>query len=187
MSQASGLSSAGVLRRWMAFQLDQLIFGSLWLLLAGWTGVVYLSVSRWPGDLRNLVVLAGLLGALGVVLHAIYWIVFVGRCGQTPGKMLLGLEVVSRDGKAVGYGRAAWRWIGMGLATLPFGLGFLGVVVTRERRGLHDWLAGTRVTVSPEVPWPRVAAVAPVARGRRGARPGAGGWPRAHPPTSFSH
>jgi uncharacterized RDD family membrane protein YckC len=33
----------------------------------------------------------------------------------------------------------------MGLALLPLGLGFLGVVLTRERRGFHDWLAGTRV------------------------------------------
>ncbi len=107
--------------------------------------MVYLSVSRWPGDLRNLAVLAGLLGALGVCLHAVYWIVFIGGCGQTPGKMLLGLLVVGRDGSAVGHGRAAWRWIGMGLAALSLGLGFLGVLLPRERRGLHDWLAGTRV------------------------------------------
>jgi uncharacterized RDD family membrane protein YckC len=45
----------------------------------------------------------------------------------------------------VGYGRAWLRWLGSGLAALPFGLGFLGVLFGAERRGLHDWIAGTRV------------------------------------------
>lgn len=139
------LSPAGVLRRWAAFLLDQFILGSLWFLLSSWTGVMYLSVSRWPGDLQNLLALAAVLGSLGIFLHAAYWIVFLGGCGQTPGKMALGLEVVSREGRAIGYGRAACRWLGMLLAMLPLGLGFFGVLVTRERRGLHDWLAGTRV------------------------------------------
>lgn len=133
------------LRRWLAFQIDQLLLGSLWLLAAAWTAVVHLAVSREPARLEALALLVGLLAALAVLLHATYWTVFVGGCGQTPGKMLLGLHVVGRAGAAVGYGRAAWRWVAMLLAALPLGLGFLGVVVTRDRRGLHDWLAGTRV------------------------------------------
>jgi len=133
------------LRRWLAFQIDQLFFATLWLPTAAWTAVVYLAVSREPGSLETLVLLVGLLAALTVLLHATYWTMFVGGCGQTPGKMLLGLQVVGRDGTTVGYGRAAWRWVALGLAALPFGLGFLGVVATRQRRGLHDWLAGTRV------------------------------------------
>jgi uncharacterized RDD family membrane protein YckC len=137
---------AGALRRLAAFGVDEVVFLFLWLLIASWTGALYLSVSRWPGDPRNLLALAGLLGLLGVVLHGAYWIIFIGSCGQTPGKMLLGLEVVAvRDGTTPGYGRAVLRWIGMGLALLPLGLGFLGVVLTREGRGFHDWLAGTRV------------------------------------------
>ncbi len=145
MRPAVALTPGGPFRRLIAFLVDQLILGSLWLLLSGWTGVVYLLVSRGPGDPRTLAVLAGLLGALGFFLHAIYSIVFIGGCGQTPGKMLLDLEVVSREGRAVGYGGAVRRWVGMGLAALPLGLGFLGVMVTPERRGLHDWVAGTRV------------------------------------------
>ncbi|MBI4610343.1 MAG: RDD family protein [Candidatus Rokubacteria bacterium] len=136
------------LRRWLAFQLDQLIFGGLWLLAGAWGGAIYLSVSRRPASLETLPVFVAVLVALGVLLHATYWTAFVGGCGQTPGKMLLSLQVVGRDGSAVGYGRAAWRWVAMGLAVLPLGLGFLGVMLTRDRRGLHDWLAGTRVVRS---------------------------------------
>jgi len=149
------LSPGGALRRIVAFEVDQLIWGALWLLLSSWGGAFYLSVSRWPGDPRSLAVLGGLLAALGVSLHAIYWVVFVGGCGQTPGKMILDLAVISRDGSPVGYGRSACRWGGMAVAALPLGLGFLGLLVTREKRGLHDWLAGTRVvraTAFREVP-----------------------------------
>ncbi|MFQ5897239.1 MAG: RDD family protein [Candidatus Methylomirabilia bacterium] len=143
------LTPGGTLRRWVAFALDQLIVGSLWLLVSIWTVVLYLSVSRWPEDLRSLAALTGLLVTIGVLLHAIYWIVFVGGCGQTPGKIVLGLRVVTRDARDVGYWHAVWRWVGIALAALPFGLGFLGVVFTREKRGLHDWVAGTRVVRAP--------------------------------------
>lgn len=135
----------GVIRRTVAFLFDQLILGGAWLLFSCWTVLLYLSVTRWPRDLLSLVALGGLLGGLALLLRAIYWIVFVGGCGQTPGKMILGLRVVRRDGRPVRYGRAAWRWIGTGFAALPLGLGFVGMLVTREKRGLHDWLAGTRV------------------------------------------
>lgn len=163
MRSASPPVPGGAFRRFVAFQVDQLIWGALWLLLSGWVGVVYLSVSRWPGDPRGLAVLAGLLAALGISLHAIYWVVFVGGCGQTPGKMLLDLAVISPDGSSVGYGRSACRWVGMVVAALPLGLGFLGLLVTRERRGLHDWLAGTCVV--------RAASLRPVPLGvpREGA------------------
>lgn len=145
MTDASPLIPGGGFRRVVAFQLDALLVAGLWLLLAGWLGVFYLSVSRRPAGLLNLSALAGLLLTLGVVLHAAYSIVFLGGCGQTPGKMLLDLRVVKENGGAVGYGRAGWRWVATGIAALPFGLGFLGVFLTREKRGLHDLLAGTRV------------------------------------------
>jgi uncharacterized RDD family membrane protein YckC len=139
------LFPGGGFRRVVAFQLDALLVAGLWLLLASWLGAFYLSVSRRPADLLNLSALAGLLLTLGVVLHAAYSIVFLGGCGQTPGKMLLDLRVVRENGGAVGYSRAGWRWVAAGIAALPLGLGFLGAFLTREKRGLHDLLAGTRV------------------------------------------
>jgi uncharacterized RDD family membrane protein YckC len=83
--------------------------------------------------------------------------VLVGGCGQTLGKMALGIVVVRRDGRAVGYGRAVLRCLGGLLAAASFGLGYAGVLFTAERRGLADWLAGTRVVVASAAP----AAVAP--------------------------
>jgi len=125
--------------------VDRLILGSLWALVAAWGLTTWLSLSRGPRNPLDLGALAGLLLLWGLLLHAVYFTVFVGGCGQTPGKMLCGITVVCRDRSAVGYGRALLRWIGYALATLPLGLGLVGVLFTAERRGLHDWLAGTRV------------------------------------------
>jgi uncharacterized RDD family membrane protein YckC len=95
--------------------------------------------------LREAALLVLALVGLGAALHVVYHVAFIGGCGQTPGKMALGIAVVRRDGGRAGYGRALIRCLGGGLATLTFGLFSIGVLFTRERRGLADWLAGTRV------------------------------------------
>lgn len=141
----TGLRPAGLLVRWSAWVVDRLILGSLWILAGSWGFVAYMSTTRRPGDLLNLAALAGLLLLLRIALHAVYFTVFVGGCGQTPGKMLCRIAVARQDNSPVGYGRALLRWLGYGLAALPFGLGLLGVLVTAKRRGFHDWLAGTWV------------------------------------------
>jgi uncharacterized RDD family membrane protein YckC len=71
--------------------------------------------------------------------------------------MALGIEVVRRDGGPVGYGRAGVRCLGGLLSVASFGLGYAGVLFTAERRGLADWLAGTRVVLESAPP----AAAAP--------------------------
>lgn len=59
--------------------------------------------------------------------------------------MLLAIAVVQRDGAPAGYGRALLRWIGYWVSALPLGLGFVPAFFTAERRGLQDWMSGTRV------------------------------------------
>lgn len=139
------LEAAGMGMRLVAWFVDRLILATLWILVASWGFVAYLQLIRWPPDLLNLAALIGLLLLWWIGLHAAYFIVFVGGCGQTPGKMLLGIAVVRRDGAPVGYGRALLRWIGYWLSALPLGLGFVPAFFAAERRGLHDWMAGTRV------------------------------------------
>ena len=82
---------------------------------------------------------------LGVALHVVYHVVFIGGCGQTPGRMALGIAVVRRDGARAGYARALVRCLAGALVALTLGLLSIGALFTRERRGLADWLAGTRV------------------------------------------
>ena len=67
------------------------------------------------------------------------------QLGKTIGMAILGLELVRRDGSRVGAGRVAIRVITFPLSFLLLGLGFLGILVGREHRALHDVFAGTTI------------------------------------------
>ncbi|MDJ0952312.1 MAG: RDD family protein [Acidimicrobiia bacterium] len=75
----------------------------------------------------------------------LYWWLSIAIAGKTIGKALLGLRVVSRDGGILLSARSALRAIALPLSYLLFGLGFLGIVIGRERRALHDVVAGSAV------------------------------------------
>ena len=78
------------------------------------------------------------------VLHSLPW-------GQTIGKMLVGIRVVSADGEPVAFGAALLRFAGYLASLLPFGVGFLMAGLRRDKRALHDLLAGTRVERVPRI------------------------------------
>jgi uncharacterized RDD family membrane protein YckC len=101
-------------------------------------------------------VLAGLLdrnpmvaGALGLLLamSALYQVYLGGILGQTVGKRLLRLRVISSRGRAPSPVVACVRFFAMGLSLAPAGLGWLWCIFDRERRSLHDRLSGTYVIV----------------------------------------
>jgi uncharacterized RDD family membrane protein YckC len=81
------------------------------------------------------------LGAWVFVYFAGAWAV----AAKTPGMAILGLRVVQRDGGELTATRAAVRALTMPLGAIPLGLGYVGIVIGRERRALHDVLAGTTV------------------------------------------
>jgi uncharacterized RDD family membrane protein YckC len=66
--------------------------------------------------------------------------------GQTLGKMAAGIRVVRADaGSPLDLGHAVLRTLMWILLAVPAGLGFLTALFSRDRRGLHDRFAGTRV------------------------------------------
>ena len=65
--------------------------------------------------------------------------------GQTLGKMAFGLKVVSGAGRSTRVGQSLLRSIVLIAGTAAAGLGLLPVLFDRERRALHDRVAGTRV------------------------------------------
>lgn len=88
-------------------------------------------------------------GALGVLLGlgALYHIYLAGVTGQTVGLRLMGLRIISVRGTLPGPVRGFVRYVALALAVLPAGLGWLWCLFDRERRALHDHLAGTFVIV----------------------------------------
>lgn len=85
------------------------------------------------------------MGVVGGVLSAGYFLFFWSLSGQTLGKLLTGGRIVDGHGKALGFGRAGMRLLGLFLALLPLGAGFLGIWTDSERRGWHDRIAGSKV------------------------------------------
>jgi uncharacterized RDD family membrane protein YckC len=65
--------------------------------------------------------------------------------GKTFGMAVLGIRVVRADGSDLDPRRAVVRALAFPLSFLLCGLGFLGILVQREHRALHDLIAGTAV------------------------------------------
>jgi uncharacterized RDD family membrane protein YckC len=76
---------------------------------------------------------------------ALYLTGFNWRHGQTPGKALLRLRVVDRDGNKPDLLRALARSLVLVFTLLFWGLPFIAVCFNPQRRGLHDLAGGTCV------------------------------------------
>lgn len=117
--------------------------------MAGWTGDAVLReavaelAAAW---LRG----AGIAAAVVFALSALWFVGFeASRWQATPGKRLAGLRVVAADGSRPGLARVAARFVGGVPSWLLLHLGHALASWTRERRALHDLLAGTRVVLAP--------------------------------------
>ncbi len=82
---------------------------------------------------------------LQIAVRAVYTIGFWTALGATPGKMALGLRVTMASGEPIGLGPAVLRYIGYFLSGIILLIGYLMIGFTREKRGLHDFIAGTVV------------------------------------------
>jgi uncharacterized RDD family membrane protein YckC len=95
---------------------------------------------------------------------AVYLVGFWSLGGQTPGMRFVGIRL---DVERLPLRRSIRRLLGLGLAVVTFGIGFLGVVFGGERRAWDDRMSASCVVYDerrPEpAPWSRLAAAAPVA------------------------
>jgi uncharacterized RDD family membrane protein YckC len=80
-----------------------------------------------------------------ILLSMFYFIIFHAWLGQTIGKMIFGIKVVSASNNPITIGTAFLRWAGYFLSMLPFATGFLWSVVDQDQSAWHDKLALTRV------------------------------------------
>lgn len=147
---------AGFVRRGTAGLIDLLIVLALTTAVTAGAAVV-LSV-RLPG-LREIgpdLLVAGILdrnpmavGAAGLFLGiaALYQIYFGGILGQTLGKRLMRIRIISVRGAAPGATRGMVRAVALMLSLVPAGLGWLWAIFDREHRSVHDHLSGTYVII----------------------------------------
>jgi uncharacterized RDD family membrane protein YckC len=83
-----------------------------------------------------------------VILVFLYCFIFIAARGQTPGKRLVGVRVVTWYGEPPTLARSLVRTFGYLVSAALLWLGFIWIGFDREKRGLHDWIAGTYVVRS---------------------------------------
>ena len=119
----------------------------------------------WGRDLLESQLFYAVVTPFTLLFAAAYSVVLHAREGQTIGKMMVKVRVERVGGRPLSSGRALLRWIAPWMAALPLFLGLalaglwvvawigalpslLGFALAglrRDKRGLHDLLAGTRV------------------------------------------
>lgn len=142
MSRPAPVGYAGFVTRAVALGIDALAINVIAILIGGAVNLIA-SLFGHHGSINLIGALFG--AAAWVVWSALYFATFWTLTGQTPGERLLGIRVLSADGSRIGLGQALRRVVGMALAALPLGAGFLPVLTDERRRGLHDRIAGTVV------------------------------------------
>lgn len=134
---------AGVVTRLTSYVIDAFLVSALFSLITA--GLVWLAelVTGNSYDASDLGSIAG--GLIFLVWLFLYFWLPMSIWGKTFGMAIMGLELVRRDGDRVGAGRVAIRVVTFPISFLIFGLGFLGILVGREHRALHDVFAGTTI------------------------------------------
>jgi len=95
-------------------------------------------------------------GAIGFLIGGLLFATFWALVGQTPGMRLLSIHLDVDGSREIGLRRAVKRLFAVPVALLPAGLGFLAILLSPERRGWHDRIAGTTVLYDEEAkmaPW----------------------------------
>jgi uncharacterized RDD family membrane protein YckC len=82
---------------------------------------------------------------ISTIIGMLYFIYFFGTTGKTPGKQVLKIKVVTVDGSPLTYGVGFMRWIGYLAAGLTLGIGFLWILIDKNKQGFEDKIAKTYV------------------------------------------
>jgi uncharacterized RDD family membrane protein YckC len=86
-----------------------------------------------------------ILNLLQIGLAAAYTGYFLSTKGATPGKMVLGLQVIRSDGSGLTFTRGACRYLAQIVSAMILAIGYIIAAFDNERRTLHDHLCDTRV------------------------------------------
>lgn len=143
---------AGPARRALAHVLDLVVcYGAVTLLVV----IVVLTAAGSAFETGEIGTAAK--AATGLVLVALfaaqwlYFLVWEGATGRSPGKMVVGLRVVTTSGRPIGWRAAALRNLLRAADLLPVGYvaGLVAMTLSSRFQRLGDLVAGTMV-VAPE-------------------------------------
>ncbi|MGJ3242827.1 MAG: RDD family protein [Opitutales bacterium] len=141
------LGGAG--QRLGAFILDSIFVSLITLPLFIVAGVLSGVAGAAAGEDAAAAV-AGLLGLLAnLAIFFIQWLYFAiqeaGTKQATWGKRICGIIVTDLNGNRISFWRATGRYFSKILSGLIFLIGYLMILFTQKKQGLHDIIAGTLV------------------------------------------
>lgn len=82
---------------------------------------------------------------LTLLASAAYFTYFFGTTGQTPGKQVMKIKVITVDGSPLTYNTGFMRWIGYYASFITIGIGFLWILKDENNQGFEDKIAKTYV------------------------------------------
>lgn len=136
-------------RRWVAYLIDLIIlsvadaFVTMVLDSAPPAVPSPSSLSASAADLAALWQVAS--AVIHLAVPTLYFVWGNSSGGQTIGKAVLGIKVVSIDGSLLTWRKGILRTVGYVPSTLLFGLGFLSAAWDKDKQAWHDKIAGTCV------------------------------------------
>ena len=140
-AQATGTGFAGYGGFWIrlvAYIIDAIILGGVGAILGTIFGLSLMSTDIEHYD-----------PTINIISFVIGWLYFAlfesSERGATPGKMVMGLRVVTGDGKRLSFLNATGRYFAKIVSAIILGIGFIMIGFTQYKRGLHDMMANTLV------------------------------------------
>ncbi len=136
---------ASVKRRFVALVMDDIILAFITIFLAVLSGFTFsIGAGSFPGTAWAIATIGASLKMIYFIVWLTYHTAFLGSTGQTPGKKVLGLQVIRTGGEKISYPRALGRTLGYIPSSLLY-IGYMWAIWDRRKQAWHDKFVDTLV------------------------------------------
>ncbi len=133
---------AGFFIRFIAYMIDSVLL----TIAIGIIGAIALAGNLALMNNQTVVLAISLLSmVIMLIVYIGYFIYFYGTSGQTLGKKMLNIKVVSTDGTPLTYKKGLLRVIGYIIASIPIYIGFIWMLFDENKQNWEDKIANTYV------------------------------------------
>ncbi|MEA2084376.1 MAG: RDD family protein [Thermodesulfobacteriota bacterium] len=134
----------GFWTRFGAKIIDGIIIGVIQGILNFGVGIVA-GISSTPTSPEDMTAFFMVFYIVNIGVAVAYTTWFLGKYAATPGKMALGLKVITADGGKVSYLKAFGRYFAEIVSGIILCIGYIMAAFDDEKRALHDRMCNTRV------------------------------------------
>lgn len=145
------MDKAGFFSRFIALFIDGIAIGILAIIVSMIFGTIISVTSQSDNGFMGLI--AGTMSLLMIAIMFLFQFLYYGyfwsKNGQSIGKKLMGVKVVSQDGQPLSFVKAGLRGtIGYWISSLVFTLGFIWAAFDKDGEAWHDKIFKTWVVTA---------------------------------------